>query len=113
MTTNADTDPIITKEFLQFLTQHYLGNSDLRNPLVAPLYADLKGLPPILIQAGGSETLLDDAIRLTKRCQVAGVHAELEVWNDMIHAWQLFATILPAGQKAIDRVGKFIRRYVH
>jgi len=112
MMTNAETDPIITMEFIQFLTQHYLRTRDLRNPLAAPLYADLTGLPPLLIQTGGAETLLDDAIRIAKRCQIAGVHTELEIWNDMIHVWQLFATVLPEGQKAIDRIGKFIRRYV-
>lgn len=113
MTTNADTDPIITKEFICYLAQYYFGNSHLRNPLAAPLYAALQGLPPLLIQAGEAETLLDDAVRIAKRCREAGVPTELEIWKDMIHVWQLFAPVLPEGQQAIDRIGAFIHKHVH
>jgi epsilon-lactone hydrolase len=87
----------------------YLNGKDPRTPLAAPLYADLKGLPPLLIHVGEAETLLDDATRITERAKAAGVQVNLEVWPDMIHVWHLFAPVLPEGQQAIDGIGKFVR----
>ena len=96
---------------MQVLVSMYLGDRNPRTPLAAPLYADLHGLPPLLIQVGASETLLDDSTRLTERAKAAGVDATLEVWEDMIHVWQLFAPILPEGQQAIERIGEFLREH--
>jgi acetyl esterase/lipase len=112
MTTNAEVDLIVQRELLDVLANLYLGNRDRRTPLAAPLYADLQGLPPLLIQVGSSETLLDDSNRLTERAKAAGVDATLEVWEDMIHTWHLFAPILPEGQQAIERIGEFLRQRV-
>ena len=112
MTTNAEVDPIVQRELLDVLANLYLGTRDRRTPLAAPLYADLQGLPPLLIQVGSSETLLDDSNRLTERAKAAGVDATLEVWEDMIHTWHLFAPILPEGQQAIERIGEFLRQPV-
>lgn len=111
MTTKAAGDPIVKREFLRFLAKQYIGDRDPRTPLAAPLYADLHGLPPLLIQVGSSETLLDDSTRVTERAKAAGVDVILEVWDDMIHVWQLFAPILPEGQQAIERIGEFIREH--
>jgi epsilon-lactone hydrolase len=69
-------------------------------------------LPPVLIQVGTAEVLLDDATRIAERAKAAGVKVSLEVWDDMIHVWQLFAPILPEGQQAIDRSGAFIREHM-
>ena len=77
--------------------------------LAAPLYADLRGLPPLYIQVGTAETLLDDANRLAERARAAGVAVTLEVWDDMIHVFQAFAPILPEGQKAVDQIGEYLR----
>jgi len=82
-----------------------------RTPLAAPLYADLKGLPPLLIQVGDHETLLDDSTRVAERARQAKVQVTLEVWPEMIHVWQFFASFLPEGQPAIDGIGKFIREH--
>ena len=112
MTTKAEVDPIVQRELLDVLANLYLGNRDRRTPLAAPLYADLQGLPPLLIQVGSSETLLDDSNRLTERAKAAEVDATLEVWEDMIHTWHLFAPILPEGQQAIERIGEFLRQRV-
>ena len=90
----------------------YLDNGDRRRPLVSPLYADLAGLPPLLIQVGESEVLLDDSQRLTERAKRCGVEVSLEVWPEMIHVWQLFAAILPEARQAIERIGAFIRAHV-
>jgi monoterpene epsilon-lactone hydrolase len=111
MTSKAAVDPFVQKEMIQFMAQQYLGDRDPRTPLAAPLYADLQGLPPLLIQVGTAEVLLDDATRIAERARAAGVEVSLEVWDDMIHVWQLFAPILPEGQQAIERIGAFIRAH--
>lgn len=108
MTTRAKVDPVVQREGLNGMAQGYLQGKDPRTPLAAPLYADLKGLPPLLIQVGDAETLLDDSNRLTERAKAAGVQVKIEVWPEMIHVWQLFASFLPEGQQAVDVIGKFI-----
>jgi monoterpene epsilon-lactone hydrolase len=96
----------------QYHAVHYIGKHDARAPLVSPIYADLHGLPPILIQVGDREILLSDAIRLTERARKDSVDAELEVWDGMWHVWHLFARYVPEGQRAIDKIGAFIRKYL-
>ncbi len=110
MDTKAAVDPMIKKADVMAGAQQYLGGADPRNPLASPLYGNLSGLPPLLVQVGGSETLLDDATRLAERAQAAGVGVTLETWEEMIHVWHFFAFILPEAQQAIDRIGQFIRQ---
>jgi monoterpene epsilon-lactone hydrolase len=109
MTTKAAIDPVVQREGLLNNAKLYLGNGDRRAPLVSPLYADLTDLPPLLIQVGESEVLLDDSKRLAERAKRCGVDVSLEVWPEMIHVWQLFAAVLPEAQQAIDHIGAFIR----
>ena len=111
MTANVESDPNVRKEGLRGLAKLYLAGKDPRTPLAAPIYADLSGLPPMLIQVGSIETLLDDSTRLAERAESAGVEVELEVWDDMVHVWHLFAPILGEGQRAIERVGGFLREH--
>jgi monoterpene epsilon-lactone hydrolase len=108
MMIKADVDPVVTRENILQMAKNYLSGVDPRTPLAAPLYADLKGLPPLLIQVGTSEVLLDDATRLADRAKAAGVDVVLEPWEDMIHMWHFFP-MLPEGQQAIDRIGEFVR----
>jgi monoterpene epsilon-lactone hydrolase len=110
MTSKADADPIVQKEPMLRMAAAYLGGADPRTPLAAPLYAGLQGLPPLLIQVGTSETLLDDSNRIAERARAAGVDVTLEPWEEMIHVWQLFAGMVPEGREAIDRIGAFIRQ---
>jgi acetyl esterase/lipase len=110
MTTKASADPIVQKAGLLLMAAAYLGGKDPRTPLAAPLYADLSGLPPLLIQVGTAETLLDDASRLAERARKAGVTVSYEPWESMIHVWHLFAPMLDEGQQAIDRIGEFVRK---
>ncbi len=113
MKTKAEVDPIVpATEGLSEMAKAYLGDADPRTPLAAPLYADLTGLPPLLIQVGAAEMLLDDATRLAERAKGAGVDVVLEPWDDMIHMWHMFAAMLPEGQQAIDRIGEFVRTHV-
>lgn len=111
MTTKADLDPMVTREDLVEGAKMYLGDADPRTPLAAPLYADLTGLPPLLMQVGTAETLLNDSTRLADHARSAGVDATLEVWDNMIHVWQAFALMLPEGQVAIDRIGEFVQEH--
>ena len=111
METRAEADPMVMKEGLLLSAKTYLGGNDPRAPLAAPLYADLRGLPPVLIQVGDAEVLLDDSTRLAGVAREAGVEVQMEVWDDMIHVWHLFAPILPEGKQAISQAGEFIRKH--
>jgi acetyl esterase/lipase len=109
MKTCADIDPMIQLDHLLQMAKLYLGGLPPRTPLAAPLYADLSGLPPLYIQVGTAETLLDDSNRIAERARKVGVDVTLEPWEDMIHVFQAFAPILPEGQQAIDKIGEFLR----
>jgi len=110
MTTRAEVDPMIDRGSLLQAAKAYLRDADPHTPLAAPLYADLRGLPPMLIQVGTAETLLDDATRLAERARAADVEVTFEPWDEMFHVWQFCASILPEGQEAIDRIGEFVRK---
>lgn len=101
-------DPMVEPEGLAAMAKMYLGKHDAKTPLASPLHADFRGFPPLLIQVGDAEILLDDATRVAKRAKAAGVEVELEVWEDMIHVWHVFAKLLPEGQQAIGRIGRFV-----
>ncbi|MHA1313302.1 MAG: alpha/beta hydrolase [Candidatus Helarchaeota archaeon] len=107
--TKADIDPFITPEVLHFYSKLYGKGQDSRNPYISPLYGDFRDLPPILIQVGTSEVILDDSTRMAERARAAGMDVTLEVWDEMIHAWQLFAALIPEGRKAITRIAEFIQ----
>ena len=109
MTAKAAVDPMVQPPYLIELAATYLHGADPRTPLAAPLYADLRGLPPMLIQVGSAETLLDDAVRLAGVAGAADVRVRLEVWPDMIHVWQLFYQQVAAGRRALAEAGTFIR----
>ena len=104
----AAKDPMVTQSNLAESAKQYYGARDPKDPLVSPLHANFRGLPPMLIHVGDAEILLDDATRVAERAKLAGVDVELEVWDDMIHVWHVFAKLLPEGQQAIDKIGKFV-----
>ncbi|MBI5446547.1 MAG: alpha/beta hydrolase fold domain-containing protein, partial [Deltaproteobacteria bacterium] len=108
VTANAARDVVLQEEDLISMARLYLGNEDPRSPLASPLYADLHGLPPLLVLGSGSEILLDDATRIAERARGAGVAVTLEVWEEMPHLWPMFAKVLPEGQRAIDKIGNFV-----
>jgi acetyl esterase/lipase len=80
--------------------------------LISPIFADLRGLPPLLIHVGSDEVLLDDSVRLAERAQAAGTEAELKVWEGMWHVFQSLAGMLPEGRESIDELGAFVKRHV-
>ena len=110
--TNAASDPSVAKDRILRMAGLYLAGKSPQAPLASPMHADLRGLPPLCVQVGSIETLLDDARALTERAQAAGVSVELEVWEDMPHVWQHFASMLPEAQQAIAHIGEFVRKYV-
>ncbi|WDL95652.1 alpha/beta hydrolase [Alicyclobacillus sp. ALC3] len=109
MVTRAPFDPMLTPESVRGITHHYVGEADPRSPLISPIYADLSGLPPMLIHVGHDEVLLDDAIRLSDRLNAAGVAAGVKVWEGMWHVFQSFAAYVPESQQAIDEIGNFVQ----
>lgn len=111
MLSRAAVDPIVHKAGLLELAATYLGEADPRSPLASPLHGDLGGLPPVLVQVGDCETLLDDSTRLEDKFKAAGVDATIEIWDDMIHVWHLFAPMLSKGQEAIERIGQYVRQH--
>lgn len=104
----AKTDPYVTLQSLS-LGRHYVGDNDPRLALISPLYADLRGLPPLLIQAGDYDMLLNDATRLAELAKAAGVDVTLEVWDKMWHVFHHHAPKLPEAQRAIDEIGVFVK----
>lgn len=111
--TRAGRDPIHQRPMILAMANGYLGpDVDPRDPLASPLYADLSGLPPLLIQVGDRETVLDDSRRVAKEAAAAGVSAELDVADGMIHVYQLFADELPEARHTIAKAGAFLRRHL-
>ncbi|MDX2170475.1 MAG: alpha/beta hydrolase [Deltaproteobacteria bacterium] len=105
----AAIDPMVQREPLQRMADAYLAGADPRAPLASPLFADLHGLPPLLIQVGSAETLLDDSTRFAARARAADVSVRLDVWDDMIHVFNAFAFLLPEARTANQQIGAFLR----
>ena len=103
------TDPLIGYEYLQDCARKYLGAADPRDPLASPLFGDLRGLPPLLIQVGTDERLLDDARRYAGLATLAGVSVELEIFEGMHHVFQLDVAYLETSRAALDSATRFLR----
>lgn len=103
---NEDKD-IISRERLITAKEMYVKDHDPKNPSISPIYGDLSGLPPLLIQTGTSEILYDEAVEIAQMAQKSGVKVTLEQYEQMFHAWQLFAAKIPEGDKAIKNIGLF------
>jgi len=111
--TKATVDPLIHKAYLEELANAYAPPPlDRKDPLISPLFSDLGGFPPTLIQVGSSETLLDDAVRFARAAGLADVNVTLQVWPHMIHAWTMWNAKLAEGRQALEQVGEFMRRWV-
>jgi len=108
----AATDPTVQKETILMMAEWYLGGADPRHPHAAPIYGDLRGLPPLLIQVGAVETLLDDSMTLARKAAVADVPVDLQIWPEMIHIWHIFFPMLSAGRRAIASGGSFVRNAI-
>jgi acetyl esterase/lipase len=100
---------MVQKAGLLWMAGMYLDGKDAKTPLAAPLHADLKGLPPILVQVGTAETLLDDATRIAEKLHAAGGEVRLSIWPNMVHVFPLFAPVLSEGRDGCLEIGAFIR----
>jgi monoterpene epsilon-lactone hydrolase len=107
--TKDTVDPLIHKAYLEELADAYAASADRKDPLISPLFADLHGFPPTLIQVGSAETLLADATRFAAAAGAADVDVTLEIWPHMIHAWPLWNAKLEDGRRALLSAGEFIR----
>ncbi len=114
--TKAAVDPLIHKAYLEELAACYAPKGpkpiDRKDPLISPLFSDLRGFPPTLVQVGSSETLLDDSVRFARAAGLADVNVTLQVWPHMIHAWPMWNAKLADGRRALEQVGEFVRRWV-
>ena len=109
--TKADLDPVLTPEALRTRARDYLGEHNPDTPLASPIFADLTGLPPLLIQVGSHEILLDDAIRLASRAADHDVPVELQVWPEVPHVFQGFVALLDDADQALNAAAAFIERH--
>lgn len=109
--TRAHRDPMFRQSYLSYYSGAYCGDLPADHPGCSPLFADLRGLPPLLIQVGSEEVLYSDAERLFHAAQAAGVDATFECYDGLWHAFQLFVGFLPESTEAINEIGKFLRRH--
>lgn len=108
-------DVLITRHGLREMARMYLGSTEGTNPLASPLYAkdkDLVGLPPLYLQVGTAEVLLDDSHRFAARAREAGVDVKLDEWPHLFHVFQLYP-VLPECTEAIDKAAAFLRQHLH
>lgn len=112
MVRNAAVDVVLTREKLQAMATAYLAGQPATNPLASPLYADLTGLPPILVQVGSSEILFDDAARFASRAGSAEVAIAFQSWPYMFHVWPSRSAVLGAGREAISSAGAFLKHHL-
>lgn len=110
MTSKAALDPMVQKEHLERFSAAYLAGGDATAPTASPLFADLKGLPSMLLHVGTAETLLDDSLRFAERARAANVEISVDVYDDMVHVWHAFEAFLPEARDAIQRIGDFFAR---
>jgi acetyl esterase/lipase len=109
----AAVDPLIHRAYLEELADCYAPKPiDRTDPLISPLFSDLRGFPPVLIQVGSAEALIDDSVRLARAAALADVNVTLQVWPNMIHAWPMWNAKLTEGREALAQAGEFMRRWV-
>ena len=108
----ADIDPMVTKEGLTEMAEAYLGDANPQTPLASPLYANIEGLPPMLIHVGSAEILLDDATRMAYRADQAGIDVTLFTAKDMCHVWHFFTSMLPEAMADIQGAARFMRKHL-
>jgi acetyl esterase/lipase len=107
--TKASVDRILRPSDMPFVVWCYLRSVDPRTPTASPLYGDLSGLPPLLIQVGTDEILLDDSRHFAERARQATVSVRLDIWEGMIHVWHAYARFVPEAREAIAQIGEFLR----
>lgn len=105
-------DPCVTLEGLETCVGHYLQGHDPKDPLASPLYADVAGFPPLLLQAGSREKLLSDTVRMASKADAAGVQTKLEVYDGCVHLWHWWVPDSPEADAAITSICNFVRGHL-
>ena len=106
---NKELDPFVSKDGIAWFSSVYVPNENERkNPYASPLYGDFKDFPPMLIQVGTREVLLDDSKKLNEKAKSDGCDVEIQIWDDMVHIFQGFAPYLPEANEALESISKFI-----
>jgi acetyl esterase/lipase len=108
--TNDGIDPMFHGPSIARAARLYLGDTPATHPYASPLYADLKGLPPLFMQVSSTEVLLDDSRRVADKARAAGVDIDFEIWRKMPHVWQLWAPFIPEARRALDLAARFVAR---
>ena len=106
---NAHLDPVLSPDYLGRYAQLYFADHDPTTPLISPLFADLAGLPPLLLQVGTDEIILDDSTRFADRARAAGVDVTLEVWDEMFHVFQVAGPVIPEARQAVASIVRFVQ----
>ena len=109
VTRNARLDPMVTAHALRRGSDGYRGNIPENDPRVSPLFADLHGLPPVLVQAGSAEILLDDALQFSERALAAGINVQCHIYDGLWHNFQMFNALIAEADDALDEIGEFIK----
>jgi len=109
--THAKIDPLLNLQLLKIMASNYIGDNDPCSPLISPIYADLRGISPLLIHVGSDEMLLDDSTRIAEKAKNAEVDVTLKIYDQMWHAWHLNVRLMPEAKNAIEELGSFIRKH--
>jgi acetyl esterase/lipase len=109
ITSRANVDPLQSRAVMEHCIGYFLGDRDRRDPSASPLYADLTGLPPLYIQTGDADLLMDDSTRLASKARKAGVDVRLDVFPHMPHIHQMWAGMMPEADEAIACIGGYLR----
>ena len=112
MDTKHDVDPLLNRELLEPRVADYTSGQDPALPLISPIFADLSGLPPLIIQAGSHEVLLDDAVRLARQAAAADVEVTLEITPRVPHVFQAYSALLDEAAAALDRAGRLLSAHL-
>jgi acetyl esterase/lipase len=105
-------DPFMRIGDVRMMAKHYYGDHDPRHPYISPVFADLHGMPPLLVHNSEHEILRAEGVRYSERAKAAGVDVTLKIWDGMIHAFHLFAGFVPEGKVAIEEIGAFFRKHL-
>jgi len=105
----VDNDPTLLESDLRYCAGQYVDESQFHDPLVSPVYADLNGLPPLLIHVGEHELILSDSVRLADNAKAVGIDIQLTIWDEMWHVFHSFAPDLPEANQALADIGAFVK----
>jgi monoterpene epsilon-lactone hydrolase len=108
-----DIDPMLVAEGMPIWSKHYIGETDPKTPYISPIFADLQGLPPIYIQVGEDEMLLDDSTRFAEKARAEGADVSLDIYPEMFHVFQAFWRVLPISRQANIKLGEFLKKHLN